>query len=748
MHGRPEKTAARGGRKPLPRRGLRPVRERYDRTQVILRDHEVKIVAGNRQGKKDFINRIERLTMVRVVRDSLVHIIPVLIIGAFALIVQTFPVGAYQNAISRLAGGAILTLAELIYSATFGVLSVYMAYSVSRSYMRLKADPEANAGGAIIASLLSFFILVGAYLPDFGLDSLGPKSMFLSIITGLLASMLYRKLEGFFRKHRNNLYSSGADRHFNRMLSMLPPIALVALVFAFVNLLIMDLFHMDSFRMLLSHAFNALFSIGEADFIKGFLFVLLSSVLWFFGIHGSDTLEGVMQTYFTPGLAANQAALAAGRLPETILTKEFFDCFVLIGGCGSAICLLIAILLFSKNSARRGLGLAATFPMIFNINELMVFGLPIIYNPIMLIPFLLTPLVCYSVAYAAIAVGAVPMITHEVAWTTPIILGGFTATGSVNGAVLQVVNVVIGVLIYLPFVRMLDRRTEREKHEQYDAFLAYYRENEKELETVHLTGLQTVYGEFSRGLCADLRQGMRQQAVLYYQPQYRYDGACIGVEALLRWDHPLHGIVYPPLVIKLADEGGFLAELEEIILARALEDRPAILRRFGEDIKLSVNVTGKTVVTQRYLQYCRKLDQKEHFRNKNLCLEVTEQVALTFSEDTLTALRSLNDLGLMLAIDDFSMGQTSLNYLKNSLFDFIKLDGSLVRGVLSQQNCREIIQSITQLAEALHLTVLAEYVETEGQKEILHEIGCDCYQGYLYSPAVPLEAADRTEAKG
>lgn len=698
-------------------------------------------MSGRKAGKTDFINRIENLTVVRVVRDSLIHIIPVLIIGAFALIVQTFPVAVYQRAIGTFADGAILKLAELIYSATFGVLSVYMTYSVSRSYMRLKAGLEESDGGAIIASVLSFFILAGAYLPDFGLDHLGPKSMFLSIITGLLASMLFRAFVKLFRGRRKDLYSSGADRQFNRMLRTLPPIALVAVIFALANLLIMEIFRMDSFRMLLSHAFNALFSIGKADFFKGFFFVLLSSVLWFFGIHGSDTLESVMQTYFTPGLTENQAAVSAGGLPAAILTKEFFDCFVLIGGCGSTICLLIAILLFSKNSARRGLGLAAAFPMIFNINELMVFGLPIIYNPIMLVPFLLTPLVCYSAAYGAIAAGVVPMITQEVAWTTPIILGGYTATGSAAGAVLQLFNVALGVLIYLPFVRLLDRRTERETQEQFDSFVTWFRDNEQELTAVRLTGQHTLYGEFAKGLCAELRVKMKEQAVLYYQPQYRYDGSCMGVEALLRWKHPLHGVIYPPLVVKLAEEGGFLDELEEFVLARALEDRLEVLRRFGEDIKLSVNVTGKTVVTPQFLQYCRRLNQRDRFRSKNLCLEVTEQAALAFNEDTLAALQALKDLGLKLAIDDFSMGQTSLNYLKNNMFDIIKLDGSLVKGLFSQQNCQEIILSITSLAEALHLTVLAEYVETEEQRETLHQIGCDCYQGYLYSPAVPVGAA-------
>lgn len=96
-------------------------------------------------------------------------------------------------------------------------------------------------------------------------------------------------------------------------------------------------------------------------------------------------------------------------------------------------------------------------------------------------------------------------------------------------------------------------------------------------------------------------------------------------------------------------------------------------------------------------------------------------------------------IAALLSIDDFSMGKTSINYLKDSLFDEIKLDGSLVKGLFEHQNCREIIQSITQLAASLDLAVLAEYVETEEQRDVLHEIGYDCYQGYLYSPAVFLD---------
>ena len=119
-------------------------------------------------------------------------------------------------------------------------------------------------------------------------------------------------------------------------------------------------------------------------------------------------------------------------------------------------------------------------------------------------------------------------------------------------------------------------------------------------------------------------------------------------------------------------------------------------------------------------------------------MEVTEQATLSFDDKTIGVLNTLKGMGLLLAIDDFSMGHTSIHYLKDNLFDLIKLDGSLVRGMYDHENSREIITSITKLADNLGLMVIAEYVENEKQKETLHEYGCDRYQGYLFSAAVPV----------
>ncbi|MBO7086214.1 MAG: EAL domain-containing protein, partial [Bacilli bacterium] len=155
-------------------------------------------------------------------------------------------------------------------------------------------------------------------------------------------------------------------------------------------------------------------------------------------------------------------------------------------------------------------------------------------------------------------------------------------------------------------------------------------------------------------------------------------------------------------------------------------------------IKISINITGTTVVTADFIELVEEMNKEYDFAHNNICIEVTEKEDLPFNDDNLNALRRIVDTGLVLAIDDFSMGQTSINYLKYDLFSIIKIDGGLVKGLTTSSNCREIIASISKLAESLDMKVIAEFVQTEEEREILHNIGVDYFQGYLYSPAKPL----------
>ena len=157
---------------------------------------------------------------------------------------------------------------------------------------------------------------------------------------------------------------------------------------------------------------------------------------------------------------------------------------------------------------------------------------------------------------------------------------------------------------------------------------------------------------------------------------------------------------------------------------------------FGEKFKLSVNVTVTTLYDKRFISFLQSLAERYDVKPGNVCIEITEETELVTSEETGNLLKKLKALGYAFALDDFSMGHTSLQYLQHNQFDIVKLDGNLVKSILTNDRTKEIINSIVYLSKSLDFNVLAEYVESQEQKEALEQIGCLIYQGYLFSPAV------------
>lgn len=166
-------------------------------------------------------------------------------------------------------------------------------------------------------------------------------------------------------------------------------------------------------------------------------------------------VDPLMQTINAPAIQANVEAIANGQSAPFIVNKPFFDSFVNLGGTGATLGLLIAIYLVGRrNKPYMVVTNLSIAPGVFNINEPTMFGLPIVLNPVMFIPFILTPMVLVTVAYFATSTGLVPAATVMPPWVTPPVIGGFLATNSLSGAVLSAVNLLISILIYLPFVKV------------------------------------------------------------------------------------------------------------------------------------------------------------------------------------------------------------------------------------------------------------------------------------------------------
>ncbi len=425
---------------------------------------------------------------------------------------------------------------------------------------------------------------------------------------------------------------------------------------------------------------------------------------------------------------------------ESVFSKSFFDTYVVMGGCGSTICILLVLLLFYRKDRMGNYAKLAAFPSIFNINEVLTFGIPIILNPVLGIPFILTPIASYFIAYGATTFGLVPMLVQEIPWSTPIIFSGYLATGSVRGAILQLVCILAGVGIYFPFVRLHKQVQEEIAREKLNRLVQELQAKEQENETPQFLSRADSLGLISRILLEDLKTAIKKEELfLLYQPQMDDTGKCLGAEALLRWVHPLYGFIYPPLIIYLAKEGGILPELEEQIFDKAAQAIQKTSQEYDGDFKISINITAKSLLWD--IESCiADVLEKYNIPASRMWIEITEQDVISNADFVIDKLKRLNDKGHTLLIDDFGMGHTSLVYLQSNYFGVEKLDGSLVKKLLESSTNQKIVASIVDLGRELSVRVIAEYVETQEHRDKLLELGCHWYQGYLFSKPVSLDA--------
>lgn len=380
-----------------------------------------------------------------------------------------------------------------------------------------------------------------------------------------------------------------------------------------------------------------------------------------------------------------------------------------------------------------------SFTVIFNLNEVLNFGLPIILNPVMAIPFILTPILCYSTAYLATTMGLVPTITREIVWSTPPLISGYMATGSIRGSLLQLVCILMGMAVYFPFIRLHKQVQEVYSREKLKVMVKEFQEEEIENEEPRFLGRMDSYGLISRMLLEDLKLAIeRDELFMVYQPQVNEKGECVGGEALLRWHHPLYGIIYTPLIIYLAKEGNLLPQLEEKIFDIASAAIKRISEEYDGDFKVSVNITAKSLLWD--IESCIKANLEKHgITAEQLWIEITEQDVISNADHVIDKLERMKDCGHVLLIDDFGMGHTSLIYLQSNYFGVVKLDGSLVKKILDNETNQKIIASIVELGNELGIKVIAEYVETREEWQMLMDLGCFCYQGFLFSKPVELD---------
>jgi EAL domain-containing protein (putative c-di-GMP-specific phosphodiesterase class I) len=240
----------------------------------------------------------------------------------------------------------------------------------------------------------------------------------------------------------------------------------------------------------------------------------------------------------------------------------------------------------------------------------------------------------------------------------------------------------------------------------------------------------------------ELRRAIAQEEFeLHYQPQLDLrTGEICGAEALVRWNHPQHGLLLPSHFVGLVEEVGLIEPLGRWILDQACAQYKALVSQGIRLKRLSVNVSARQFRQKDFVDFVTRTIAKHALLPLCFELEITESLLMSANEEVDQALRALKELGVRLAIDDFGTGYSSLAYLKHFSFDVVKIDKSFIHDLEANAESRAITNAIIAMAHALDKEVVAEGVETEGQLAILRSLGCDQIQGYLFSKSL---AADK-----
>jgi diguanylate cyclase (GGDEF)-like protein len=240
---------------------------------------------------------------------------------------------------------------------------------------------------------------------------------------------------------------------------------------------------------------------------------------------------------------------------------------------------------------------------------------------------------------------------------------------------------------------------------------------------------------------ADLRQGLsREEFMLYYQSVVDDQGQVTGVEALLRWKHPVRGLVPPNEFIPVAEQTGLILPLGQWVLEAACAQLVAwSAKPHTQRLTMAVNVSARQFKHPEFSKHILNLLRLSGANPYRLKLELTESLLLSDFDEVIDKMSELRSIGVGFSLDDFGTGYSSLAYLKRLPLDQLKIDQSFVRDVLTDPNDAAIARTILNLARSLDLGVVAEGVETEGQRDFLLRNGCKAFQGYFFARPVPVE---------
>lgn len=393
--------------------------------------------------------------VLMAIRNGITLSMPLIMTGSLFMIIASFPIPGWGD---WLAEQGIATFLWKGVDSSFGLVGLIASFGIAMSYA---SQHDVDGIGAGVISLSSFVTLTPFLTTDDGsgvpTKFLGASGLFVAIVVALISAQI------FIWFIKNNIQITLPDsvppavaRSFS---GVIPGIVIISgwlILFA-----LLEAFGLPNIHNLIQEILGKPLAAFSGNLFGTLVVAALNSLFWFVGVHGADTVHTLFSPIWLSNIEANMAAVQAGEELPHIITNPFMMNFVYLGGGGATLGLVIVLALIArrKNSSKQSKALApiTLVPGLFNINEPTIFGVPIVLNFSLIIPFIVAPMVNAIITYIAMSTGLVPVTRAMAPWTMPPIISGFLTTGSIRGSILQIILIIIDVIIYAPFVFNLEK---------------------------------------------------------------------------------------------------------------------------------------------------------------------------------------------------------------------------------------------------------------------------------------------------
>lgn len=400
------------------------------------------------------------------IRDGFIAIMPLVITASIFTLINCVFVGEgnYFDQWFNQPCTGFAQVGSVIGSASMSIMSILLTFTTAKALAKHYDIDTSIAGSTALVSFLCLTPFVsdaqiGEYVTTY---YLGAAGMFTAFITAILSIEVLRFLMGFkalIIKMPDSV-PSGIARSFNSII----PVALTVIIFALVRILTDAMG--APLNDLIFQWIQTPFTMIVSSPVGLVIIYLIYMLLWGFGIHSAYILNPILEPIYLASLAININAINAGEAASQIITKPFIDSVAFMGGAGNMLALVIAIFLVSKRNDYKVIGKLGLVPALFNISEPVMFGLPVVMNPILIIPMIGTTLAGLGIGALATQMGLMAHTYVLIPWTTPPVISAFLATGGdLMSGFIGLLILIVSILIYIPFVKVMNKEGLKKSEE-------------------------------------------------------------------------------------------------------------------------------------------------------------------------------------------------------------------------------------------------------------------------------------------